>query len=371
MRLLDALRRLTVNHLLVRPDVGGAPPTPDTNEVYLYTRTSDGHIVAKDDTGTVTDLLAGGGGTMDHAALTSNLAWTASGHTSTADRLAGFTGAGAAEATTVSTGLTHTAGALAVAYGTSGTTACVGNDARLSDARTPTGAAGGDLAGTYASPTVTQARGLRETAGPTTLAMGAMSEGQALFRVGSTVVGGHVGLSVVNIGTNYYPGCMTYSGILAAGGAMAANTYRATPWLCTRSGTIDRLAVDVTTAQAASNCVMAVWSDSSGAPGTVLAEGTVGTATTGTKTATVSLAVTAGTVYWFTSLTNVANVALRTTSRTAGVYATGGFALGANNPLIVYQVAQAYASPTPAWPGGATWVDSSNNLPGVFFRWSA
>jgi hypothetical protein len=38
----------------------------------------------------------GGGGTLDHAALTSNLAWTTSGHTSTASRFAVFNGAGAA-----------------------------------------------------------------------------------------------------------------------------------------------------------------------------------------------------------------------------------------------------------------------------------
>jgi hypothetical protein len=44
-----------------------------------------------------------------------------------------------------------------VQFGTSSTTACVGNDSRLSDSRAPNGSAGGDLAGSYPSPTVAQA----------------------------------------------------------------------------------------------------------------------------------------------------------------------------------------------------------------------
>jgi len=83
------------------------------------------------------------------------------------------------------------------ALGTSASTACAGNDSRLADSRAPTGAASGDLGGTFPSPTVTQARGLRETTGPTTLTMGAVADGQVLQRSGSTIVGAFLALALV------------------------------------------------------------------------------------------------------------------------------------------------------------------------------
>lgn len=111
------------------------------------------------------------------------------------------------------------------ALGTSASTACAGNDARLTDSRAPTGAASGDLGGSYPSPTVTQARGLRETSGPTTLTLGAVADGQVLQRSGSTVVGAWlaVALSVsqADAAVNLEGLAVVYPSVTSSGGTVA------------------------------------------------------------------------------------------------------------------------------------------------------
>lgn len=59
-------------------------PAPPLTGTYVWTSTSG-----------VLDWVVSSGGTSDHTSLT-NLAWTSSGHTGTASRIAGFNGAGAA-----------------------------------------------------------------------------------------------------------------------------------------------------------------------------------------------------------------------------------------------------------------------------------
>jgi hypothetical protein len=145
----------------------------------LATAGAIGQVATSDGAGNVV-MQTPTTGVTDHTLL-SNLTAGDAGHTglqsrSEKDASSGYAGlsAGSKLAGTQQT------------YGAVANTACEGDDARLSDARAPSGVAGGDLGGTYASPSVAA---LTTTTGPTSLVIGAVADGQTLVRSGATIIG--------------------------------------------------------------------------------------------------------------------------------------------------------------------------------------
>lgn len=82
---------------------------------------------------------------------------------------------------TAGIGLTDTSGVLAVSYGTTSNTAAQGNDSRIIGALQTGSTAGGDLTGTYPSPTIQSIRGITISGTP--------SSGQALIASSTSAAG--------------------------------------------------------------------------------------------------------------------------------------------------------------------------------------
>lgn len=174
----------------------------------------------------------GGGGTSDHALL-SNLPWGSSGHTGTASRLAGFDAGGAAAY--------YQIGVDVQAYDADLTAlAGLGNGLPYRAAGTWSALSLTDLAISGGGLQVTQARGLRETSGPTTLNMGSVSDGQVLKRSGSNIIGVSIAGSTVTdllmLGKgDGHSGAVTFDGTTAVTGfSLASRVY-------TRNTTTDSL----------------------------------------------------------------------------------------------------------------------------------
>jgi hypothetical protein len=99
-------------------------------------------------------------------------------------------------------------------FATVATSASTATFATTAGGAPPTGAASGQLGGSFPSPDV---RGLRETSGPTLLTMGAVPDGKVFARSGSTIVGVAGGHSIQDDG-----GVITTRSILNFKGAVQA-----------------------------------------------------------------------------------------------------------------------------------------------------
>lgn len=105
------------------------------------------------------------------------------------------------------------------------------------------------------------------------------------------------------------------NGIALTTGAPTVNVLRAFPFFSTRGGTLDRIAIQVTTLIASGVARLGIYqatSDTNLYPSARIVDaGTVSTATTGMKTITINVPLTANTLYWLVHLAGPGAATLR------------------------------------------------------------
>jgi hypothetical protein len=157
----------------------------------------------------------------------------------------------------------------------------------------PSGAASGQLGGTYPGPDV---RGLRETSGPTLLTLGAVADGQVLVRSGVTVVGAALP-SASPSPPETWPMAVTkiYAGIYFGG---TGRGYASLVFV-RQAVTVNSLVTEVMQAGSAGNVTMAIYDFAGALVGSVSAAGAGSVLGLKTLALGVPAVLSAGQRYWF------------------------------------------------------------------------
>jgi len=280
-------------------------------------------------------------------------------------------------------------GAAVLDVGTTAGTVAAGDDSRLSNARTPTShasshqnggsdeiatatpganaipkaGAGGTLASGWLPPASTSAQGAiqLESSGDTSKFLN--GNGAWTTPVGSVPVeaSGAVGNILTN-GFTTMPGILSYT----TGTGLSTAALRARPVVFGRSGTLTQLGMVCATGVATAKARIGLYdSDANGGPGTLLVDsGEFDCASNGRKLTTgLSVAISAGKVYWFAAIGGTAapNLALISTAvfMNAMVAASGATA---GSVCVAVSVAQSYGALPGTFPAGYT-AQTAVNLP--------